>query len=43
VLPLIAEGRIVPAQDRSYPLDQAGDALHHLIDKRPFGKVALEV
>jgi NADPH:quinone reductase-like Zn-dependent oxidoreductase len=43
VLPLVSEGRIVPAQDRSYPLDQARDALRRLIAERPFGKVALEV
>jgi NADPH:quinone reductase-like Zn-dependent oxidoreductase len=43
VLPLIAQGRVTPAQDRAYPLDQASDALRRLIDERPFGKVALEV
>jgi len=43
VLVLLANGRTAPAQDRSYPLEQAGAALQHLIDDRPFGKVALDV
>jgi hypothetical protein len=29
VLPLIASGKIAPAQDRSFPLDQAPEALRH--------------
>ncbi|MCU1489667.1 MAG: Quinone oxidoreductase [Acidimicrobiaceae bacterium] len=41
VLPLIASGEIVPAHDRSFPLDQASEALRHLIEDRPFGKVTL--
>jgi NADPH:quinone reductase-like Zn-dependent oxidoreductase len=43
VLTLVADQGIAPAQDRSYPLDQADAALRRLIDERPFGKIALEV
>jgi NADPH:quinone reductase-like Zn-dependent oxidoreductase len=28
---------------RTYPLKQAAEALHYLIEERPFGKVVLEV
>jgi NADPH:quinone reductase len=41
VLPLIASGQIGPAHDRSFPLEQAPEALRHLIEDRPFGKVTL--
>ena len=41
LLPLIASGQITPARDRSYPLEQAPEALRHLIEDRPFGKVIL--
>src|ERR1700686_3270821 len=41
VLPLIASGEITPAHDRSFPLEQAPEALRHLIEDRPFGKVTL--
>jgi NADPH2:quinone reductase len=43
VLPLIAGGEITPAHDRSFPLEQAPEALRHLIEDRPFGKVTLTV
>jgi NADPH2:quinone reductase len=43
VLPLVASGEITPAHDRSFPLDQAPEALRHLIEDRPFGKVTLSV
>ena len=43
VLPLIAGGQIAPAHDRSFPLEQAPEALRHLIEDRPFGKVTLTV
>ena len=41
VLPLIADGQIAPAHDRSFPLEQAPEALRHLIEDRPFGTVTL--
>ena len=43
VLPLIASGEIAPAHDRSFPLEQAPEALRHLIEDRPFGTVTLTV
>ena len=43
VLPLIASGQVTPARDRSFPLEQAPEALRHLIEDRPFGKVTLTV
>ncbi len=43
VLPLIASGEITPAHDRSFPLEQAPEALRHLVEDRPFGKVTLTV
>jgi NADPH2:quinone reductase len=41
MLPMIASGEIMPAHDRSFPLEQAPEALRHLIEDRPFGKVTL--
>ena len=43
VLPLIVSGEITPAHDRSFPLEQAAEALRHLVEDRPFGKVTLTV
>ena len=43
VLPLIAGGQIAPARDRSFPLDAGPEALRHLIEDRPFGKVTLTI
>ena len=43
ILPLIAGGQITPARDRSFPLEQAPEALRHLVEDRPFGKVTLTV
>jgi NADPH2:quinone reductase len=43
VLPMIAGGQIAPARDRSFPLEQGPEALRHLIEDRPFGKVTLTV
>jgi NADPH2:quinone reductase len=41
ILPLIASGSVKPIVERVYPLDDAGGALRHLIEDRPFGKVVL--
>ncbi|MGD1049625.1 MAG: zinc-binding alcohol dehydrogenase family protein [Solirubrobacteraceae bacterium] len=41
ILPLIADGEIVPAYERAFPLEQAPEALRHLIEDRPYGKVTL--
>src|ERR1700761_8690426 len=41
ILPLIADGSVKPVVDRVYPFGEAGGALRHLIEDRPFGKVVL--
>ena len=41
ILPLIVSGSVKPILDRVYPLSEAGEALRHLIEDRPFGKVVL--
>src|SRR5271166_2236996 len=41
ILPLIVEGSVKPIVERVYPLGEAGGALRHLIEDRPFGKVLL--
>ena len=40
-MPLIVSGEIAPAHEGSFPLEQAPEALRHLIEDRPFGKVVL--
>jgi NADPH:quinone reductase-like Zn-dependent oxidoreductase len=41
ILPLIVSGSVKPIIERVYPFGEAGDALRHLIEDRPFGKVVL--
>jgi NADPH:quinone reductase len=41
ILPLIVNGSVKPIVERVYPFSQAGEALRHLIEGRPFGKVVL--
>ena len=41
VIPLIVGGSIEPIVERVYPLGETGEALRHLIEDRPFGKVVL--
>jgi NADPH:quinone reductase len=41
ILPLIVSGSVKPVVERAYPLAEAAEALRHLIDDRPFGKVVL--
>jgi NADPH2:quinone reductase len=41
VMALVARGAVVPVVARTYPLEQATDALRHLHEDRPFGKVVL--
>ena len=36
-------GTVKPAIDRTYPLEEAGEATRHLIEDRPFGKVVLTI
>ena len=41
ILPLIVGGLVEPIVERVYPLGEAGEALRHLTEDRPFGKVVL--
>jgi NADPH:quinone reductase len=41
IIPLIVGGLVKPIVQRVYPLAGAGEALRHLIEDRPFGKVVL--
>ena len=41
ILPLLASGRVKPIVERAYKLDDAAEALRHLIEDRPFGRVVL--
>jgi NADPH2:quinone reductase len=41
ILPLILNGSVRPIVERAYPFGQAREALRHLIEDRPFGKVVL--
>jgi NADPH:quinone reductase len=41
IIPLIVNGSIKPIVERVYPLGNADEALRHLIEDRPFGKVVL--
>jgi NADPH2:quinone reductase len=41
ILPLIVSGTVKPIVERAYPFGEAGEALRHLIEDRPFGKVVL--
>ena len=41
VLAMIDEGRLHPVEPTTYPLEQAGQALRDLAERRVAGKVAL--
>src|SRR6266851_3160846 len=41
IIPLIVRGSVKPIVERVYPLGEAGEALRHLTEDRPFGKVVL--
>src|SRR6202011_1491378 len=41
VIPLMVSGAVKPIVERVYALPEAGAALRHLIEDRPFGKVVL--
>ena len=41
IVGLILGGSIKPLVERVYPLSEAGEALRHLIEDRPFGKIVL--
>jgi NADPH:quinone reductase-like Zn-dependent oxidoreductase len=41
VMSLITSGAVVPLVARTYPLERATEALRHLHEDRPFGKIVL--
>jgi len=41
ILSLLASGRVKPIVERAYKFDEAAEALRHLIEDRPFGRVVL--
>jgi len=41
ILPLIVSGSVKPVLERVYPFSEAGEALRHVMEDRPFGKVVL--
>jgi NADPH2:quinone reductase len=41
IIPLIVDASVKPIVERVYPLGEAGEALRHLTNDRPFGKVVL--
>jgi NADPH:quinone reductase len=41
VIQLMVSGSVKPIVERVYPFGEAGEALRHLIEDRPFGKVVL--
>jgi NADPH:quinone reductase-like Zn-dependent oxidoreductase len=43
IIPLIVGGSVTPIVERVYPLAEAGQALRHLTEDRPFGKVVLAI
>src|SRR5882757_5849680 len=42
IIPLMVSGAVKPIVERVYALPEAGAALRHLIEDRPFGKVVLK-
>ena len=43
IVPLLKSGAIKPIVAKTFPLAEAADALHYLIEDRPFGMVALTI
>jgi NADPH2:quinone reductase len=41
ILPLLTSGKVRPILERAYKLGEAAEALRHLIEDRPFGRVVL--
>ena len=41
ILRLLADGRVRPLVDRTYPLEEAAEASRRCAEDRPFGKVVL--
>ncbi len=43
IVPLLQSGAIKPIVAKTFPLTEAADALHYLIEDRPFGMVVLTI
>ncbi len=43
ILPLLQSGAIKPIVAKTFPLEQAADALRYLVEGRPFGRVVLTI
>ena len=41
ILPLLSSGTVTPIVERAYKLEDAAEAVRHLIEDRPFGRVVL--
>jgi NADPH:quinone reductase len=41
IVPLLASQRVKPVLEGTYPLEEAAEAMRHLIEDRPFGRVVL--
>jgi NADPH:quinone reductase len=41
ILPLLASGAVRPIVERTYKLEESAEALRHLIEDRPFGRVVV--
>ncbi len=41
ILPLLKSEKVKPIVERTYELEDAAEALRHLIEDRPFGRVVL--
>jgi NADPH:quinone reductase len=41
IVPLFASQAAKPVLDKAYPLEQAAEAMRHLVEDRPFGRVVL--
>jgi NADPH:quinone reductase-like Zn-dependent oxidoreductase len=43
IVPQLTSKAVKPALERAYPLEEAAEAMRHLIEDRPFGRVVLSV
>ncbi|MFY9531936.1 MAG: zinc-binding dehydrogenase [Candidatus Acidiferrales bacterium] len=43
ILPLLISEKVHPVLEKTYPMEKAAEALRHLIEDRPFGRVVLSV
>jgi NADPH2:quinone reductase len=41
ILPLLTSGTVKPVVENTYELEDAAEALRHLIEDRPFGRVVV--